>query len=280
MSISYLNRRQALGAIGAVISGASIATGSTAADESDGPQTFSTNLSGDAEVPPVKTNASGRATFALSEDRSELQYEVYIDCIRNVNQGHIHLGTESENGPIVAWLHQQEAQEPETIEGLSREFVFAEGTLTKEDLVEDLENESLDALVVAMETGGAYVNIHSEQNPEGEIRGQVEADELPEGPFEEPEEDPEESSETHILTVHILNTEDEPVEDFALQVDGAPTEPLEDDPIGIMTVQLSDGTYDLRAAGYPTYMHDTTTITIDGADTEITMRLPRGPGDE
>lgn len=105
--------------------GGLVMTGSAAADDHDESATFSADLTGGAEVPPVETNAGGQATFEVSANGSEVHFEVYIDCIRNVNQGHIHLGSEDENGPVVVWLYQQETQEPETIEGLSREFVLA-----------------------------------------------------------------------------------------------------------------------------------------------------------
>jgi hypothetical protein len=212
----HLNRRQVLSATGAAIVGGFVMSGNAAADDNGGTQAFSTALSGDAEVPPVETNASGQATFELSEDGSELHFEVYIDCIRNVNQGHIHLGSEDENGPVVVWLYQQETQEPETIEGLSRDFVLAEGTVTEEDLVDVLEGESLEALIAEIEAGQTYVNIHSEQNPGGEIRGQIAADDVAEEPVEaavEEEEEPDAADEEPEDDVEEEPEEDEDEEE-------------------------------------------------------------------
>lgn len=236
MTTNIFNRRQVLSATGAAIIGGAVATGNAAADE-HGSQTFSTDLSGDAEVPPVETNASGHATFELKEDGSELHFEVYIDCIRNVNQGHIHLGSEDENGPVVVWLYPQETQEPDTIEGLSREFVLAEGTITEDDLVDELEGESLDALAAEMEAGQTYVNIHSEQNPEGEIRGQIEADEVreepvtePDEPEEEPEEDEEEPVEEEVEEEPEEESEKEESEDPAEEPQDPEEEEPEDEP--------------------------------------------------
>jgi hypothetical protein len=141
---------------------------------------------------------------------------VYIDCIRNVNQGHIHLGSEDENGPVVVWLYQQETQEPETIEGLSRDFVLAEGTVTEEDLVDVLEGESLEALITEIEAGQTYVNIHSEQNPGGEIRGQIEEDDVAEEPVEaavEEDEEPDAADEEPEDDVEEEPEEDEDDDD-------------------------------------------------------------------
>ncbi|MEM4782432.1 MAG: CHRD domain-containing protein [Halalkalicoccus sp.] len=228
MSDSYVNRRQVLSATGATIVGGLIMTGSAAADDHGDVSSFSTELSGDAEVPPVDTNASGQATFEVSEDGSAVHFEVYIDCIRNVNQGHVHLGSEDENGPVVAWLYP-ESQEPETMEGLNREFVLAEGTLTEEDLVGPFEGESVEALAEAMADGETYVNIHSEQNPGGEIRGQIEADDAAEEPVEASveEEEPEDEEQETEEESEEEETEEEDDEDDE-EVDSAGDVDLQD----------------------------------------------------
>ncbi|WP_331232574.1 CHRD domain-containing protein [Natronorarus salvus] len=191
MSDNHVNRRTVLGAVGTTVVGGMLATGSAAAEGHA--ETFSAELTGAAEVPPVETNASGRATFEVAEDGSAVHFQVYIDCIQNVTQGHIHLGAEGENGPVVVWLYPQDTREPTLLEGVRRDFVLAEGTLTEEDLVGDFEGESLGSLAEAMREEDVYVNIHSEQNPAGEIRGQIVPDEEAEvTEVEEPEELPEE----------------------------------------------------------------------------------------
>lgn len=260
MNDSTINRRQVLSATGAVIVGGLITTGSVTADEHDNPQMFSTDLSGDAEVPSVETNASGHATFELSADGSELHFEVYIDCIRNVNQGHIHLGGPDENGPVVVWLYPQETQEPETIEGLQRDFVLAEGTVTEADLVDELEGESLDALAAEMEAGQTYVNIHSEQNPEGEIRGQIEADEdIDRG---EPVEDSEEPEEEE--------SEEEPEEED-------PEEEEDDDDLAAPDANFSLGEINVGASVEPE--DEFVTIVNEGEEVDLNGFVLRdGPG--
>ena len=225
MSDNNVNRRTVLGAVGTTIVGGMIATGSAAAEGHA--ETFSAELTGEAEVPPVETNASGRTTFEVAEDGSAVHFEVFIDCIQNVNQGHIHLGAEGENGPVVVWLYPQETREPELIEGVQRDFVLAEGTLTDEDLVGDFEGESLDALIEVMREEGAYVNIHSEQNPAGEIRGQIVPDEESEVPDTEepPEDDDDEEEEDVDDDEEDVDDEDEDEPD-----DEDPDEDDDDDP--------------------------------------------------
>ncbi len=48
------------------------------------------------------------------------------------------------------------------------------GELSAEDLVGPLAGEPLDALVAEILNGNIYVNIHTERNPSGELRGQLE----------------------------------------------------------------------------------------------------------
>jgi hypothetical protein len=51
--------------------------------------------------------------------------------------------------------------------------MLADGTITAANLVGALAGQPLSALVEALSSGGAYVNVHTQQNPGGEIRGQI-----------------------------------------------------------------------------------------------------------
>lgn len=122
---------------------------------------FRADLSGANEVPPVQTNASGLTTFSLTA--GVVAYRIEVFEIENVSAAHIHSGTASENGPIVVGLFA--AQPP-----VSRpQGVLVEGEFT----AADVEGITFQALLDVMRTGGAYVNVHTSANPEGEIRGQV-----------------------------------------------------------------------------------------------------------
>jgi hypothetical protein len=47
------------------------------------------------------------------------------------------------------------------------------GTVTADNLEGPMAGSQLSDLIDAMNNGQAYVNIHTEQNPDGEIRGQI-----------------------------------------------------------------------------------------------------------
>ncbi|KCZ70399.1 CHRD domain-containing protein [Candidatus Methanoperedens nitroreducens] len=159
---------------------------------------FATHLSGDKEVPPVDTQAQGQAHFKLSKDGTELSYKLNVANIEDVSMAHIHLGAEGVNGPIVVWLYP-DTPPPVLIPGRFS-GVLAEGTITADDLVGPLEGQSLSELIDAMSAGETYVNVHTEQNPAGEIRGQVH------GKLSEPE-----VTVTVTATVTATATPSEPV---------------------------------------------------------------------
>ena len=132
---------------------------------------FRAHLSGDQEVPEAETNATGQAIFQLSKDGEELSYKLIVANIENVRMAHIHLAPEGVNGPVGVWLYPS-APPPQLIEGVSN-GILAEGVITKDDLVGSLAGSELSELVELMLEGGTYVNVHTNQYPAGEIRGQI-----------------------------------------------------------------------------------------------------------
>jgi hypothetical protein len=128
---------------------------------------FDAALSGSNEVPPVDTAAQGQATFELEKGNMMLSYKLTVSYIENVTQAHIHLGGPDENGPVVIFLYG-----PELISG-SFNGVLAEGKLSAADLIGPMESQSLNDLLDEMRSGNTYVNVHTTQNPAGEIRGQI-----------------------------------------------------------------------------------------------------------
>jgi hypothetical protein len=133
---------------------------------------FRAHLNGGAQVPPVNTNAQGEVIFQVSSDSSSIHYQLITSNIENVIASHIHLGAVGENGSPVVWLYPR-VPPPLLIPGRF-DGVLAEGTITAADLVGPLAGHDLTDLLNEIASGNTYVNIHTTQNPGGEIRGQVE----------------------------------------------------------------------------------------------------------
>jgi hypothetical protein len=109
---------------------------------------FRAVLTGSQEVPPVETRASGAATLRLNADRS-LTYTVVTSGPITAFAAHIHDGPPGTNGPILYFLNGG----PRTWEGTTP-------PLTSEQQAKLLNGE-------------LYINAHTEENPTGELRGQI-----------------------------------------------------------------------------------------------------------
>jgi hypothetical protein len=125
-------------------------------------QKFVATLSGQEEVPPTNSQATGMAEFTVTGENAE--YSVNASNIQDVTAGHIHSGKQGENGPIVVTLFKNDSPTNEVSET---------GSITADKLEGPMAGKQLTDLVTAMNNGDTYVNIHTEQNPNGEIRGQT-----------------------------------------------------------------------------------------------------------
>lgn len=132
---------------------------------------YSTVLSGDQEVPPVNTQATGIADFSPSNDGDSIDYTITATDIEAATAGHVHFGIEGQNGPIAVTLFEFDSPQDEVSES---------GTINSDDLSGPLEGMQITDLVDAFNDGNAYANIHTQQNPNGEIRGQIISEELQE----------------------------------------------------------------------------------------------------
>ena len=106
-------------------------------------------LSGDQEVPPVKTSATGNGTLTVNDDKT-VSGSVTTSGINGV-AAHIHNGAPGKNGPVAV---------PLTKDGDNTWTVGPGAKLT-------------DAQFADFKAGNLYVNVHSAAHKDGEIRGQL-----------------------------------------------------------------------------------------------------------
>ena len=128
---------------------------------------YTAELSGNEEVPPVQTDATGSAEFTAPHFDS-ISYSLNVSNIDKVTQAHIHSGKQGENWPVVVTLFKTETPSSEPINGN-----LVSGNITNANLEGSMAGKTILDLTQAMETGETYVNVHTEEHPNGEIRGQI-----------------------------------------------------------------------------------------------------------
>ncbi len=106
-------------------------------------------LTGDQEVPAVKTSASGSASFVISADKS-VSGRVMTSGVE-ATAAHIHEGAKGANGPVIVPLTKN-----------------ADGTWTPAAGAKLTDGQYASYLA-----GNLYVNVHSAANKGGEIRAQL-----------------------------------------------------------------------------------------------------------
>ena len=137
------NRRGVLGTIAVAVISLAACSGMPYGNQ------FRVTLSGDQEVPAVKTSASGGGTITINADKT-VSGSVTTTGVAGT-MAHIHIGAAGKNGPVIV---------PLTKSGDGAWSVPAGAKLT-------------DAQYEAYKAGDLYVNVHSAQNKGGEIRGQL-----------------------------------------------------------------------------------------------------------
>lgn len=121
---------------------------------------YSSVLSGQNEVPPVRTNATGLANVNLFGS-TRVRFQVNVAGLKcSPTAAHFHLGPAGENGPVVKTL-----PEPTLSNGV---YTFR-GEWTAQDSEEPLTPQ----LVADLRAGRLYLNVHTTKYPQGEIRAQV-----------------------------------------------------------------------------------------------------------
>lgn len=140
---------------------------------------FSARLSGDNEVPQVNTDATGRIRLVVNSQQDALDYQISLSNLNGIVTGaHIHSGGSGTNGPIVANLNVHGAFASASAGGgggggSATTSTSTGGTVTSADLKGPLAGKQISGLIKLIEDGKAYVNVHTDQNPDGEIRGQL-----------------------------------------------------------------------------------------------------------
>lgn len=130
------------------------------AEEAPAEPDFTAILRGSEEVPPVTTDGAGTASASLDEGNTTLTLTgTYTGLSGPAQAGHIHEAPRGENGDVVVPLTLTPDPDDPTAGTFEATATIGagEGQLVLETLQAD----------------GYYLNLHTEENPNGEIRGQL-----------------------------------------------------------------------------------------------------------
>ena len=131
-------------------------------------------LNGSEVSPPVNTGTTGEAEFILHREQPiRLFYNVSVTGIdsnsNNVIGVHLHNGISGFNGTVIAEL-------PIT-QGYERNDILAVGNLNgSSNFSNELNGKgelAISSLVNYIDNDTVYLDVHTEDNPSGELRGMV-----------------------------------------------------------------------------------------------------------
>ena len=129
--------------------------------------TVRAQLHGGNENPGVVSGAHGNAVVVIDRTARTIQYTVNVyNLPTGVVASHIHVGSAQVNGPVILDFR--------VVAGTSNDFSYS-GRLTEADLRANAQFgvNSFDDAMFSIASGVTYVNVHSQANPGGEIRGQL-----------------------------------------------------------------------------------------------------------
>jgi hypothetical protein len=124
------------------------------------PITYTIDMKAGMETPPNSGNASGHAKLTVGEHK--LRYEIDVsDLSGPATMAHIHIGAIGISGPPIVTFPVKAAAHGK----------IADGTI---DLTAAMtKGVSSDSLMMLLNNGNAYINVHTAAHGGGEIRGQI-----------------------------------------------------------------------------------------------------------
>jgi len=137
-------------------------------------------LIGFQEVPVVSTAATATFEATISRNGDAIDYEItYTGIQGTVTQSHMHVGQRSVNGGIVLWVCGTTATPgpagTPTCTSPNGHFAGTWMAANVQTVATQQLGGDLGEVITAIRAGKAYMNVHSNLSPGGEIRGQIRA---------------------------------------------------------------------------------------------------------
>jgi hypothetical protein len=131
---------------------------------------FTATLNGDSEAP--SSPGSGYATVTVNSSLDLISYTLtFGNLSSDATMAHIHFGGPGTSGPILLWFFPPTLTPTPTAPSGSYSGTWTPANLSSQS--QDPSITTFSELFSAMTSGNTYVNVHSVNFPNGEIRGQL-----------------------------------------------------------------------------------------------------------
>ena len=130
--------------------------------------TLRTTMNGGEETPVINTGMVGNAEVSVDVADREVAVTLNVFNVPTATTaGHIHVGPAGISGPVVLNF-------PPALVGRTGDFAMTFRLGERDFVARPAQGiNTLDDVIQAIVNGNSYVNIHTTQNPGGEIRGQL-----------------------------------------------------------------------------------------------------------
>jgi hypothetical protein len=156
--------------------------------DAQGNPIFTATLSGKEVVPPVETGGTGMANFEVSDN--SISYQINVLNAGKITSVQIHKGVAGTNGDVLVTVFKPKGNSGNLMDDLPKigdlpkfsdissitqksSSFSASGNINEESLTGPMKGKTIADLVLAMQSGETYVNVQTEDHPEGELRGQI-----------------------------------------------------------------------------------------------------------
>jgi hypothetical protein len=129
---------------------------------------FTANLTGESALPPVTTNSTGSAEFAIVGDGNTMTYKIDAENIDKVTDVFV---AASSGGRFVDLVQLRSSVNEGVTGPISGTLV--EGNFTSSDFTGRLDINQMSGLVKLILDGNAYVRVQTTDVPLGEIVGKI-----------------------------------------------------------------------------------------------------------
>jgi hypothetical protein len=126
---------------------------------------YRAKLDGNNEVPAVNTTSEGVINFKTKNDM--LTWKMNVTGTNDATGVNIHKGKAGENGEVVVDL-MKVSKHSDNPKGMTMR-----GNVTDSSLKGSMAGQTIADLKTEMAKGDTYVNLKTQDHPDGEIRGQI-----------------------------------------------------------------------------------------------------------